>query len=76
MNRITFAALAVSALVSGCATSLEATNETAARSPKIEAVTGSRLPRSESFENYQGTKSMTRRDYEEYKASTSLKGGN
>jgi uncharacterized protein (DUF2147 family) len=42
---------------------------------KEDRVTGSRLPRSESGENYQGTRSTTGQDYRDYKASTGLLGG-
>jgi hypothetical protein len=42
---------------------------------KEDKVTGSRLPRSDSGENYQGTRSTTGQDYRDYKASTGLLGG-
>jgi len=45
----------------------------AAKASNEEYVTGSRLRRSESNENYQGSKTMTGKDYQDYKASTGLK---
>ena len=76
MKKLIFSALAC-ALLAGCST-LDSSNEpttTSVRSASEERVTGSRLPRSESNENYQGAKTMTRKDYEEYKASTGKPGG-
>ena len=77
MKRLAFAVFASSLLAAGCA-NMDAAGDSAAAARAASAsppVTGSRLPRSESLENYQGAKTMGRRDYEEYKASTSLKGG-
>jgi surfactin synthase thioesterase subunit len=60
----------------GCAATVEtAAADSNARAPKESYVTGSRLPRSESNENFQGAKSMSRQDYQEYKSSTTLSGG-
>ncbi len=77
MKKLLLCSLAAAWLATACAT-VESSNEpsSAARTQaKEDFVTGSRIPRSESNENYQGAKSMTRKDYEEYKASTGLKGG-
>ena len=65
-------------LAAGCATAPAPAPSSASfsKAAQEDYVLGSRLRRSESNENYQGTKSVTRQDYQEYKASTSLKGGN
>ena len=68
----------VSIALAGCAglESSSAPSSTAGgyKAAKEDYVTGSRIPRSENNENYQGAKSMTRQDYQEYKASTGLRG--
>jgi hypothetical protein len=73
MKRVLF--VAVLALASGCATTVETTGEatSAARASK-DMVTGSRLPRSESYENYQGARSMSRQEYEESARPQPLRG--
>ena len=75
MKNFIFCAVTTGFLLGACATP-ETSNApaTAAKSAREDTVTGSRLPRSESNENTQGTKSMTGRDYQDYKASTGLKG--
>ena len=71
--------LLAAAFLAGCAasgTGDSTTPENAARNaPKEDYVTGSRLRRSESAENYQGTRSSTREDYQQYKAPTGAYGG-
>jgi hypothetical protein len=78
MNKLLTCLLA-SAFLAGCATANtagETTPADAARNaPKEDFVTGSRLRRSESMENYQGTRGTTREDYQQYKAPTSRDGG-
>jgi len=77
MKKLLICALA-SAFVAGCATTStgEATPPDAARNaPKEDFVTGSRLRRSDSAENYQGTKGTTREDYQQYGAPTYKDGG-
>ena len=79
MKKLILCAL-VSVAVAGCA-GLESSNAPsstagASKAAKEDFVTGSRIPRSDSAENYQGAKSMTGKDYQDFKASTSLKGGN
>jgi hypothetical protein len=76
------AVLGVSMLAAGCAAigwdDVETGNGKDASPQYVnreDRVTGSRLPRSESGENYQGTRSATGQDYREYKASTGLLGG-
>ena len=71
--------LLASAFLGACASTPtgEATPDNAARNaPKEDFVTGSRLRRSESAENYQGTRGTTREDYQQYKAPTGTYGGN
>ena len=67
-----------SAFLGACATA-NTTSETPAdaarNAPKEDFVTGSRLRRSDSMENYQGTRGTTREDYQQYKAPTSKDGG-
>jgi hypothetical protein len=77
MKNLILSTIAAACLAAGCAT-VESSSESAsaAKTAKEDYVTGSRLPRSESSENYQGSKAMTGRDYQDYKNSTSLKGGN
>jgi hypothetical protein len=54
----------------GCAAPVASTASSsrpaASKAAKEDFVTGSRIPRSESNENYQGTKSIGSRDYDEY----------
>ena len=71
MKKTIFAAIAASFLLGGCATSETATTggTSNAKASNEDFVTGSRLKRSESNENYQGSKSMTGKDYRDYKAS-------
>ena len=68
-----------SAFIAGCAATGkpgEATPDNAARNaPKEDYVTGSRLRRSDAAENYQGTRSGTREDYQQYKNPTGTYGG-
>jgi hypothetical protein len=66
--------LAVAALVLGACASMDDTSTGGGTSPGSKAarddyVTGSRIPRSENNENYQGSKTMTGKDYRDYKAS-------
>jgi hypothetical protein len=72
MNKLILCAIAAFVL-GGCATA-ESSNGTASstKAAKEDYVTGSRIPRTDSSENYQGAKSMTGRDYQDYKASTGL----
>ena len=66
-----------SAFIAGCAATGTpgGTPDNAARNaPKEDYVTGSRLRRSESAENYQGTRSSTREDYQQYKNPTGAYG--
>ena len=59
--------------LSACATTDEAPGSggtPSSKSAKEDYVTGSRIPRSESNENYQGSKTMTGKDYRDYKSST------
>jgi hypothetical protein len=76
MKKLIFCAVVTSLVLGACATP-QTSNEpaAAAKNGKEDYVTGSRIPRSESNENTQGAKSMTGKDYQEYKASTGLKGG-
>ena len=66
-----------SAFLGACATAAttgDATPDNAARNaPKEDFVTGSRLRRSESAENYQGTRGTSREDYQQYKNPTGMK---
>ncbi len=78
MKKLLLCSLAAASLISACAT-VESSNgpSSAARAQaKEDFVTGSRIPRSESNENYQGAKSMTRQDYEDYKNPTGAVKGN
>ena len=70
--------LLASAFLGACASapSAEAPRADVARdAPKEDFLTGSRLRRSESNENYQGTRGTTREDYQQYKSPTSKEGG-
>jgi len=60
-------------ILSACATMDEAPGSggtPSSKAAKEDYVTGSRIPRSESNENYQGSKTMTGKDYRDYKSST------
>jgi hypothetical protein len=68
-----------SAFLAACAT-VDSTGDSASanaarNAPKEDFLTGSRLRRSESAENYQGTRSSTREDYQQYKSPTTKDGG-
>ena len=72
MKKTLFAALAASFLLAGCAATGDSPSSgtsSAAKTTSEDYVTGSRLKRSESNENYQGSKTMTGKDYRDYKAS-------
>jgi hypothetical protein len=63
-------------VLSACATTDEAPGSggtPSSRAAKEDYVTGSRIPRSDNNENYQGSKTMTGQDYRDYKASTGQK---
>jgi len=72
-----FIPCAIAAFVlSACATTDEAPGSGGTPSSKAsneDYVTGSRIPRSNSNENYQGSKTMTGQDYRDYKNSTGAK---
>ena len=74
MKRLLLCLFAASALISGC-TTVETSSEPASKAVKEDYVTGSRLPRSENRENYQGVKGIDRKDYEQYKAPTAIQPG-
>ena len=77
MNKLLTCVLA-SAFLAGCATATttgETPADAARNAPKEDFVTGSRLRRSDSMENYQGTRGTTREDYQQYKSPTSKDGG-
>jgi hypothetical protein len=68
MKKLLPAAIAASVLIGACATT-ETSNQggaPSAKAAKEDYVTGSRIPRSESNENYQGAKSITGQDYQDY----------
>ena len=67
---------AVSITGAGCAT-VESEGQSAGGSfvHREDKVTGSRLPRSDSAENYQSTRSISGQEYRDYKSSTGLLGG-
>ena len=72
MKKTIFAAIAASFLLGGCATSGDSATSAStpgAKASSDEYVTGSRLRRTETNENYQGSKTMTGKDYRDYKAS-------
>jgi Ni/Co efflux regulator RcnB len=67
-----------SAFLGACATA-ETTADTtpadaARNAPKEDFVTGSRLRRSDSAENYQGTTGTTREEWQKYRGPTTLDG--
>ena len=70
-NLILCAFLGVAA--AGCATvetsDARSTTTAASKAAREDYVTGSRIPRSDNAENYQGAQTMTGKDYQEYKAS-------
>ena len=77
MKRVLFAIAAASVLAAGCATPQTATPSTEAATTERatgERITGSRLPRS-ADENPQGTKSMSRQEYEVNKPPQGMKPG-
>jgi protein involved in sex pheromone biosynthesis len=63
MKKLIFCAVATSFILGACATP-ETSNEptVAAKSERDDYVTGSRIPRSDNSENYQGSKSMSPKD--------------
>ena len=67
---------AASIAATGCAT-VESPDggSTSSYANKEDRVTGSRLPRSDSAENYQGAKAISGQEYRDYKSSTGLLGG-
>jgi hypothetical protein len=75
MKKLIFCAIVSSFILGACATP-ESGSEAivAGKTAKEDYVTGSRIPRSENNENYQGSKSISGKDYQDYKASTGLKG--
>jgi len=69
MTKLVIRILAAGFLVGGCA-SVEPVGRLWETPPPKEAfVLGSKLPRSENLENYQGAKSISRPDYQQYKGS-------
>jgi hypothetical protein len=72
--KILISSVAAAFLLSACASMDDGVSSGSprAKSAKEDYVTGSRIPRSESNENYQGAKTMTGQDYREYKSSTGL----
>jgi hypothetical protein len=75
--KILIPCVAAAFILSACATTDEAPGSggtPSSKSAKEDYVTGSRIPRSESNENYQGSKTITGKEYQDYKASTGLRG--
>ena len=67
MNKLIPCAIVTCLFIGGCATAESSTQPaTGTKAAREETMTGSRLPRSDSNENYQGTKSMTSKDYQDY----------
>ena len=75
MKLLVSSAFAATFLLAGCADTgdYRSSVPSASKAAKEDYVTGSRIPRSESNENYQGSKTMTGKDYRDYKASQGLK---
>jgi hypothetical protein len=70
-------AIATGLFIGGCATaqsSNEASGTPSVKPAKEDYVTGSRIPRSESNENYQGAKTMNGRDVQEYMSTVGKQG--
>jgi hypothetical protein len=67
MNKPTIPFLAVAILAGGCASVESTPRYWESPLPQESFVLGSKLPRTENFENYQGTKSLSRPDYQQYK---------
>jgi len=75
MKKLIFCAVIAASFVLGACATVESSSESSAKNAaKEEFVTGSRLKRSESLENYQGTRSTTAQDYQQYKAPSGVKG--
>ena len=76
MKNVLFAIAAASVLAAGCATPEAATTSESATTERAtgERITGSRLPR-QADENPQGTKSMSRQEYEVNKPPQGMKPG-
>ena len=67
MTRLTLCVFAAAFLAGGCATVKPTERFWSSPLPKEAFVTGSKMPRSEKFENYQGTKTISRPDYQQYR---------
>ncbi len=67
MTKLTVGVLAATLLMDGCASTEPQGRLWEAPLPKEAFVLGSKLPRSESLENYQGTRSISVPDFRQYK---------
>ena len=76
MKKLIPLAIVTGLFIGGCATaesSNDASGAPSAKAAKEDYVTGSRIPRSDSNENYQGAKTMNGRDAQDYMSTVGKK---